>query len=352
YLHSSSNLRSLFESLNSRDPLLFQPSNGEVDLSTTKNIIPDDLPTFDDVVDQDQAKRAMIIAASGHHNILLNGPPGSGKSMLAKAFVGILPDLTKNEALEITHIHSLVSKQYETIITKRPIRTPHHSSSHIAVIGGGPHPKPGEISLSHNGVLFLDELPEFNKQVIEALRQPLEDKTITVARVKNSVRFPANFILVATSNPCPCGYFGSRKECSCLAHNIVRYQQKVSGPIMDRIDIYVGVDEVKHDRLLKNDQSKKINWQDIVRKARDVQLLRSGKLNSDLSNKEIKKYCKLDETSEEFFNSAADKLILSARSYMKILKIARTIADIDSSEKIELPHLTEALQYRKKEISL
>jgi magnesium chelatase family protein len=328
-------------------PLRTMQSGELPDKRTTQKLSYD----FADVIGQARAKRALEIAAAGSHNLLMNGPPGTGKSMLAKALPSILPPLELEEMLEVTHLHSLASRQYDQILYERPFRAPHHSASQISILGGGTNPRPGEISLSHRGVLFFDELPEYTRQTLEALRQPLEDKVITVARAKDTLIFPAHFMLIATANPCPCGFYGSTKSCSCTANDIVKYQRKLSGPIMDRIDLYVDVDEVEHASLLgesKAEASKSIR--DRVLRARISQQARYQDpmiVNANLSNQQLKHNTYLSGDAKELLDQAATQLGISARAYMRVLKVARTIADLDDSKTVEIPHITEALQYRR-----
>ena len=283
------------------------------------------------------------------------GPPGSGKTMLAKRLPSILPPLTFDEALETTKIHSIagILQKNKAIITERPFRSPHHTVSDAALVGGGSFPKPGEVSFAHFGVLFLDELPEFKKNVLEVLRQPLEDARVTVSRSKLSLEFPANFMLAAAMNPCPCGYYTDpNKECTCTLPSIQKYMAKISGPLLDRIDIHIEVPAVKYKELSSKSNGEKS--EEIRRRviaARQVQLERFKDLkhvfnNGDMGSKEVRSYCKLDEQGEELLKMAMTKLGLSARAYDRILKVSRTIADLEKSENILAHHISEAIQYR------
>lgn len=324
----------------------------DIDSAMKENSVYQD--DFSDVKGQEHVKRALEVAATGSHNVLMIGPPGSGKTMLAKRISTILPDMTFEEALQTTRIHSVMGllKSGQSLLAIRPFRSPHHTLSDVAMVGGGQVPKPGEVSLAHSGVLFLDELPEFKRNVLEVLRQPIEDGSVTISRATSSITYPASIMLVCAMNPCPCGYLGDpHHQCTCSPSQIHRYRHRVSGPLLDRIDIHVEVPAVPYKELSKDFCGEpSANIRKRIQNAREIQVERFKKdniySNAKMRSKHIKKYCALKSEAQSILEAAMHKLGLSARAYTRILKVSRTIADLAESEQINAEHISEAIQYR------
>lgn len=333
------------------EPLKYVESHELLD----KSIIQFD---FSEILGQESAKRALEIAAAGGHNVFLMGPPGSGKTMLSRALPGILPPLSEDESLEVTKIYSITGNipSGGSMIRNRPFRSPHHTTSQVGLIGGGSNPRPGEISLAHRGVLFIDEFPELSRISLEALRQPIEDGYVSISRASGSVTFPCQFMLVAAANPCPCGYLGDeKKECKCNVHQVLNYQKKLSGPIMDRIDIHLNVPSVDVNKLMVKNVDNTSEKSEVIRerviKAREIQKIRFKNTkgvycNSDMKNKHLKEWAKLEESANLLLKNAVNKFSLSARTYFRLIKVSRTIADLAASDTIKEVHIAEALQYR------